>query len=132
MSGLAKLLGRLDIAKPFRRAAICAALAAGTVAVVWVWLVHRDAKVIEKHEAQVKAAAAPALEKAAEERVTDAFVNQRLRDERDAAIQRAEAVEAAKPPQARATVAPQSRALNCERLRQAGMTADPIYKEVCL
>lgn len=102
----------------------------GTAAAVW--LMMHDAKVIEKHEEKRKAAAAPALEKAAEERVTDAFVNQRLRDERDAAIQRAEAVEAAKPPQARATVAPQSRALNCERLRQAEMTADPIYKEWCL
>lgn len=135
MSGLAMLLGRLDIAKPFRRAAICGALAAGAVAVVWVWLVHRDAKVIERHEAEVKAAAAPALEKAAEERVTDAFENQRLRDQRDAAIAKAEAMEQAKAPEARSTLAPTAVALNCVRMRQAYSAAElakmAAYRERC-
>lgn len=95
-----------------------------------IWLANHDSAVIERHQTKIQQLDAPASEKAADERITDAFKNQRLRDQRDAAIAKAEALEAAKAPEARATVAPQNRALNCDRLREAGLTGGA-YKEIC-
>jgi len=96
-----------------------------------LWLSRRDAEVIERHEYKREAAAAPAREKAAEDRAQDAINNMLAEKARELEIARAEASEAAKAPEARATLSPQALALNCERLRQAGMTGERAYKEAC-
>lgn len=114
-----------------RRAALWIALALLTIALIWWWFARHDAKVIERYEDKREAAAATATVKSAEERAVDALANQMTRDQREAAIAIAEASEAAKAPEARATVAPQNRALNCARLKQAGLTGDAAYREAC-
>ena len=101
------------------------------LAVLAVIKVNYDSNVIERHEDKREAAAAGATVKSAEERAVDALANQMARDQREAAIAVAEVSEAAKAPEARATVAPQSRALNCARIKQAGLTGDAAYREAC-
>lgn len=100
-----------------------------------LWLGNHDEAVIDRHEDKRNEAAAPASEKAATERADDALLNAELRAERDEAIAKAEALEAAKAPEARATIAPTTVALNCARLRQA-YTAGELakmagYREAC-
>lgn len=99
---------------------------------VWAICLHfHDRAVITQHEDKREAAAAGATVKSAEERAVDALANQMSRDQREAAIAVAEASEAAKAPEARATVAPQNRALNCARLKQAGLTGNAAYQGMC-
>lgn len=128
---LAPLLLRIGIPERLHRWATYAALAVLTIALVWWWFARHDAKVIERHEGKREATAAKAEVKSAEERVVEAFENQRLRDQREAAIAKAEASEAAKPAEARSTLSAQDRALNCQRLRDAGLTGGAKFKELC-
>lgn len=115
------------------KVALAAFAVMALLGVVWaIWLGNHDSAVIERHEDKREAAAAGATVKSAEERAVDALANQMARDQREAAIAVAEASEAAKAPEARATVAPQNRALNCARLKQAGLTGDAAYRDKCL
>ncbi|KQM18370.1 hypothetical protein [Novosphingobium sp. Leaf2] len=110
------------------------------LALLWaawaIWLHTHDAKVIDQHEAAINQAAAPASQVAAEDRAADALENAQLRSERDDAITKAEAVEAAKPVEQRAALPPTTVALNCARMRQAYSAAELVkvaaYKERCL
>jgi hypothetical protein len=129
---LAPLLLRIGIPARLHRWAVYAALALLTIALIAVWFARHDARVIERHENKREAAAAGATVKSAEERAVDALANQMSRDQREAAIAVAEASEVAKAPEARATVAPQNRALNCARLKQAGLTGDAAYRAACM
>lgn len=114
-----------------RKAAYAAALAIACAFLIWLWFRAHDANVIERHEMQRESASNAAAVKSADERVVDAFENQRLRDQRDQAIAKAEQAEAAKPVEARSTLSAQDTALNCARLRQAGLTGGARYKEMC-
>nr|WP_086491282.1 hypothetical protein [Novosphingobium panipatense] len=100
-----------------------------------VWNHFDNAAAIEQHDQARAAAGAAGREKSAEENVADAFENQRLRDQRDAAIAQAAATEAAKPPEARATTAPQALALNCAIAREDYTAAELAkmseYQEHC-
>lgn len=100
-----------------------------------VWNHFDNAAAIEQHDQAREAAGAAGRQQSAEEAVTDAFQNQRLRDQRDAAIARAAATESAKPPEARATTAPQVLALNCAIAREdytpAELAKMPEYQEHC-
>lgn len=118
------------------RWALAGMSAALVLALVWAtWLQFHDADVVERREVKREAAAAPAREIAADERIADAFANQRLRDERDAAIAKAAAAEAAKPIDQRATLPPTTVALNCARLLHAYSSAElakmRAYQEMC-
>ena len=100
-----------------------------------VWNHFDNAAAIEQHDRAREAAGAAGRERSAEEAVADAFENQRLRDRRDAEIAQAAATEAAKPPEMRATTAPQGLALNCEIAREDYTSAElakmPEYQEHC-
>lgn len=100
-----------------------------------VWNHFDNAAAIEQHDQARKAAGAAGRERSAEEAVADAFENQRLRDQRDTEIAQAAAIEAAKPPAARATTAPQGLALNCAIAREdytpAELAKMPEYQEHC-
>ncbi|WP_159975911.1 MULTISPECIES: hypothetical protein [unclassified Novosphingobium] len=128
---VAPLLVRIGIPERLHRALAYVVLAVAAVLLVW-WAVRTyDARVIERYDDKREAAASGAREKSAEERAADAMTGLIVSQERETAIAKAEASEAAKPPEARATVAPQNRALNCARLKQAGMTESAAYREVC-
>lgn len=131
MITIAPLLLRLGIPERLHRFVAYAALALIAIALIWWWFRAHDAKVIERHETKRTEASSAAAVKSADERVVDAFENQRLRDQRDAAIAKAEVAEAAKPAEARSTLSAQDVALNCARLRQAGLTGGARYKEMC-
>ena len=100
-----------------------------------VWNHFDNAVAIEQHDQAREATGAAGRQRSAEEAVTDAFENQRLRDQRDAEIARVAATEAAKPPEARATTAPQALALNCAIAREdyspAELAKMPEYQEHC-
>lgn len=107
------------------------------LAIAWaIWLHTHDAKVIDQHEAAINQAAAPASEQAAEDRAADALENAQLRSERDDAITKAQAVEAAKPVEQRAALPPTTVALNCARMRQAYSAAElakvAAYRTACM
>lgn len=90
---------------------------AGTVwGGVKLWMHFHDAKVVERHEEKREAAAADAREISAEERAIDAVTNFQAEREREEAIAKAEATEAAKPPEARAVVPPTTIARRCAQL----------------
>jgi len=129
---LAPWLIRIGIPERFHRAAMWAALALLAIAAVWIWFAVHDAAVIDRHEVKREAAASGARELSAEERSADAITGMLSAQERETAIAKAEESEAAKPPEARATLAPQAQALNCARLKQAGLTDSAAYREVCL
>lgn len=101
----------------------------------FVWNHFDNAAAIERHDEAREAAGAAGRTKSAEEAVADAFQNQRLRDQRDAAIADAAATESAKPPEARATTAPQGLALNCAIAREDYTAAElakmPEFQEHC-
>jgi cytoskeletal protein RodZ len=100
-----------------------------------VWNHFDNAAAIEQHDQAREAAGAAGRERSAEEAVSDAFENQRLRDRRDAEIAQAAATEAAKPPAARATTTPQGLALNCAIAREDYTPTElanmPEYQEHC-
>lgn len=73
----------------------------------------------------------PAVNQSAEERADDAIRNVMADKDREAAIAKADLAEAQKSPAARSTVSAQDQALNCTRLRHAGLTAGPKFKELC-
>lgn len=92
---------------------------AGMVAIIAtgaIWLNFHDAAVVEQHEVKREAAASGARERSAEERAIDAVTNFQAEQEREAAIARAEASEAAKPPELRAVVPPTTIARRCAQL----------------
>lgn len=98
---------------------------------VIIWDRYDDAKVVEKINRERAAASAQAGVESAEDRADRVRVDLENNQARELAIARAEASEAAKAPEARSTVSAQERALNCERLRQAGLTGGAKYKELC-
>ena len=110
----------------------------GSVALLvgfFVWNHFDNEAAIERHDQAREATGAAGREQSAEEAVADAFQNQRLRDQRDIAISQAATAEAAKPPEARATTAPQALALNCAIAREdytpAELAKVPEYQEHC-
>lgn len=128
---IAALLLRLGIPERLHRALTYVAIALVCLAVIWWWFRQHDAKVIERHQDEIQRKDAPASERAAEDRAQDTINNVIAEKSREAEIAKAEAAEQAKAPEARATIPPQNRALNCERLRRAGMTGEKVYREVC-
>lgn len=96
------------------------ALVAALVATVWggarLWMRFHDAEVVEGHEEKRGAAASGAREISAEERAIDAVTNFQAEREREEAIAKAEATEAAKPPELRAVVPPTTIARRCAQL----------------
>lgn len=77
-----------------------------------------DASVIADHESDRTVDAIEAYDDSATTRAIDAVKNLRAEDTRGAAIEKAEATEKAKPPEARATVTPQTRAFLCASMRE--------------
>lgn len=112
-----------------------AALAVGAWAIWSIWFVRHDAAVIEQHEAKGEQASVENRSRSVDEAINDAWTNLRLRDQREAALDKAEAVEAAKPPAERATQAPQTIAFNCTLAREdyapAELAKMPQYQEHC-
>jgi hypothetical protein len=106
------------------------ALAVIVGGVIW-WDRWDDAQVVKGIEDKRAAASATAGIESAEDRADRVRVDLEAQRARELAIARAEASEAAKPPEARSTVSAQDRALNCERLRQAGLTGGTKYKDLC-
>ena len=107
------------------------------IGITWaVWLADHDSEVIERHEQKREQRAAEAHIKTAEERADDAIRNLIAEQAREAAIDRAAASEAARPPEERATMPPTTLALNCERIRQAYSARElagiAVYQEKCL
>lgn len=98
---------------------------------VILWDRYDDAQVVEKINRDRAAASAQAGVESAEDRADRVRADLEAQRARELAIARAEASEAAKAPEARSTVSAQERALNCERLRQAGLTGGAKYKELC-
>jgi len=101
--------------------------------VTYVLVSQRDARVIERHEDKREAAAAPAREKAAEDRAQDAIDNMLAEQARELEIARAEASEAAG---SRPTQPPHTRAFICAAMREDYTAAElaklKVYQEVCL
>lgn len=108
---------------------IAAALA--IVAAAYVFDAFNDREAVEAADAKRAQASIPAVNQSAEERADDAIRNVLAEKDREAAIAKAEVSEAQKAPEARSTVSAQDLALNCARLRQAGLTAGPKFKELC-
>jgi len=104
---------------------------AAIVGGVLLWDRWDDAQVVEKINRERAAASAQAGVESAEDRADRVRVDLENKQARELAIARAEASEAAKAPEARSTLSAQDRALNCERLRQAGLTGGAKYKELC-
>ncbi|WP_285020215.1 hypothetical protein [Novosphingobium sp. fls2-241-R2A-195] len=98
---------------------------------VILWDRYDDAQVVEKINRERAAASAQAGVESAEDRADRVRIDLENKQARELAIARAEASEAAKAPEARSTVSAQDRALNCERLRQAGLTGGAKYRELC-
>ncbi|MED5545813.1 MAG: hypothetical protein VYD90_11230 [Pseudomonadota bacterium] len=101
------------------------------VAAFFTWNHFDNQAAIEDYERQIEARASDARERSAQDRAQDAVNNLIAEQEREAAIARAEASEAAKAPEQRAALSPQDLALNCARLKQAKLTDSPAYKEFC-
>lgn len=97
----------------------------------FTWNHFDNQAAIDNYERQVEAKASDARERSAEDRAQDAVNNLIAEQERETAIARAEASEAAKPPEQRAGLSPQELALNCARLKQSGLTGSAAYKELC-
>lgn len=136
---LISLAARTGVPERFRKIAAWVAIVAAVLALIgasilaWnLWLGSHDETVIETENARVELNAAGGREKSAEERVVDALQNQIAKSEREAAIAKAEASEAAKEPAERAMLPPTTVALNCARLKRAGLTGSDAYKEKCL
>lgn len=108
---------------------IAAALA--IVAAAYVFDTFNDREAVEAADAKRAQASIPAVNQSAEERADDAIRNVLAEKDREAAIAKAEVSEAKKAPEARSTVSAQDQALNCARLRQAGLTTGPKFKELC-
>jgi hypothetical protein len=104
---------------------------AAIVGGVLLWDRWDDAQVVEKINQDRAAASAQAGVESAEDRADRVRVDLENKQARELAIARAEASEASKAPEARSTLSAQDRALNCERLRQAGLTGGTKYKELC-
>jgi len=104
--------------------------------VTYVLVSQRDARVIERHEDKREAVSAPAREREAEDRAQDAIDNMLAEQARELEIARAEASEAAKSPEARATQPPNTRAFICAAMREDYTAAElarmKVYQEACL
>ena len=98
---------------------------------VILWDRIDDAQVVKEIEDKRALNSAKAGQQSAEDRSDAALRNIMSEQARETAIAKAEASEAAKPLEARSTLSAQDRALNCERLRQAGLTSGPNYRELC-
>lgn len=80
-----------------------------------IWLHFHDKGVVADHEARLEARAAPAREHAADRRAADAIANTEQKEAYHEAIATAVAREGDRAP------GPAAVALNCERLRRAGV-----------
>lgn len=104
---------------------------AAIVGGVILWDRIDDAQVVKEIEDKRAITSAKAGQQSAEDRSDAALRNIMSEQARETAIAKAEASEAAKPVEARSTLSAQDRALNCDRLRQAGLTSGPNYRELC-
>ena len=94
----------------FAKFAVIAALVTLLIVGFGVAKCAYDRSVIDKHEQKIERRARPATDKAADERANDAISNAKREEELHDVI-------AAQPDQ---PIAPTSRALSCQRLRNAG------------
>ena len=104
---------------------------AALIVAAFVFDFFNDRAAVANADANRAQASIPAVNQSAEERADDAIRNVMADKDREAAIAKAELAEAEKPPAARSTVSAQDQALNCVRLRQAGLIGGPKYKELC-
>lgn len=115
----------------------------GTLAVIGIvlgavalWLSAHDADVIDDHLSEQRQLDIEARSDSAEDRAYDAIQGIIEKGQRQEAIDAADKAEQAKPPEQRATLSPQDRALACVRLRQnytpKELAAMPAYKENCV
>lgn len=115
--------------EPVRKLAAWATLVVVALAILATAKAAYDAAVIEDHEAERAVESMETHNVSAEQRAIDAVVNIAAENEREAAIARAEASEAA------AALPATTKALNCARMRQAYPSADlakmPAYQENC-
>lgn len=132
------LIVRMGVPERFQRLAAWAGIVVGAIALagllwgawsLWLDSVRDDA--VRAEQDKREAIAAEAGQQSAEERADAALKNVMAEQARETAIAKADASEAAKAPEARSTVSAQDRALNCDRLRQAGLTGGAKYKELC-
>lgn len=93
------------------RTLVMGGMIAALIAAFAGWLVLHDRAVIQRHEYKIEAAAAPARDQAAQERVADAIANTQSEKDLHHAIDSAPAS---------AGLSPAAHALACERLRQRG------------
>lgn len=110
--------------EPVRKLAAWATVVAAAVALMWSAKALYDASVIDDHETDRAVTSMEQHNASAEQRAIDAVVNIAAENARESAVAAAEASEAAKPPAARATLPPTTRALNCARMRQAYSRAE--------
>lgn len=101
------------------------------IAAAFVFDFFNDRAAVATADAKRAQASIPAVNQSAEERADDAIRNVMADKDREAAIAKADLAEAQKAPTVRSTVSAQDKALNCVRLRQAGLTAGPKFKELC-
>lgn len=105
------LIAKLGVPERFQRIAAWAALIIAAIALLASAKAIYDRSVIADHEKYKTVESIEARDKAAEERAADTIRNA------DAERQREEAIRTA--PNAGATVAPSTRALNCKRIEKA-------------
>jgi hypothetical protein len=101
------------------------------IAAAFAFDFFNDRAAVAEADAKRVQASIPAVNQSAEERADDAIRNVMAEKEREAAIAKAELADAQRAPEERSTVSAQDQALNCARLRQAGLTDGQKYKELC-
>lgn len=135
MTLLLPLLARIGIPDTLRKPVQYLVLALVAAGLVWAGIAAYNAAVIERHEERRAVDQIPAIEQSAQERAIDAVTNIMAEKEREAEIARVEREEAAKSPEARATLDPYSTAAACVVLRQQNPAAVLAkldnYKEMC-
>ena len=123
---LSPLIGLFPLTwpEPLRKAAAWATVAVTVAAVLWGAKAAYDASVIGDHEERRTIRSIEARDASAEERAHDAIEGILADQQRQIAIAKAEAEEAAKPVEERAALPPTTKALNCKRMEQAFTQAE--------
>ena len=125
------LVANLGIPERFKKIAAWVAIAIGAAILLTGAKLAYDASVIDDYEQDRSIRSIDARDRSAEDRAQDAINNVLAEMDRERAIAQAQASEAVKEADQRAGLSPQELALNCARLRQAGLTGEPSYKELC-
>jgi hypothetical protein len=135
MTLILPLLAHLGIPDTLRKPVQYLVLALVAAGLIWAAVAAYNAAVIDRHEERRAVDQIPAIEKSAEERAIDAVTNIMAEKEREAEIDKVARDEAAKPPEARATLDPYATAAACTVLRQqhsaAVLAKLENYKEMC-